>query len=296
MPPSSDDPDEARSATERASFITTREHVGAAGFAQRDALERLIHAGREQIEFTYSLRQVLTTTLAQLHALPLQELHQTASTHVAALETIVKSSSSQLRTARDLRGAIQRTLAQVRGTPIEQISALVLTNLSEVVHRQAADLEALIALASREAGTVQQIALFEALSVESRARLLRTEHEQDLAHLDEAGRNALDRIWALENDGVSLSARRAQLEHDAASSRERITGLEASVIGDSEEITRLETQADVSRARTAELEAAASKTQKKISRLRQQIEAQHRREHELERQAEDRQNEGVEKN
>jgi hypothetical protein len=104
-------------AAERRSFSTAREHVGAAGFAQRDALERLISAGQEQIQFTLSLSDVMSTTLAQLHALPLADLHDAAGPHVTALENIVRSASAQLETADRLRAAIQDALNEVRGTP-----------------------------------------------------------------------------------------------------------------------------------------------------------------------------------
>lgn len=51
--------------TENASFNSARRHVGAAGFVQRDVLEQIISAGKEQIGVTRSLRQVIDVTQAQ---------------------------------------------------------------------------------------------------------------------------------------------------------------------------------------------------------------------------------------
>ncbi|PYE50963.1 hypothetical protein [Deinococcus yavapaiensis] len=284
----SDESDDRRVAAERASFAAAREHVGAAGFAQRDVLERLIDAGREQIQFTVSLRQVLTITLQQLHALPLMDLHQAAEPHVTTLESIVQSSRAQLETADRLRDSIQRALVEVRGTPIEDISAQVLTNLSQVVQHQAADLAALISLALNEASTVEQITTLQRVSTQAHEQLQQAKHEQAeraLMHLNQISQDVLTRIRALEASGTTHAEQKKQLEHEALAAREHIARLEASAKLDAQEITRLEAQAEVSRARTAELEAAAAKTQEKIARLRQQVEVQHHREREAQQHA-----------
>ncbi|AFZ69251.1 hypothetical protein [Deinococcus peraridilitoris] len=289
-----DAPDEARrdsrSATERAAFSAAREHVGAAGFAQRDTLEQLISAGREQIEFTHSLRQVMKSTLEQLHALPPADLHHAAGTQVTALENIVQASRAQLETAHRLREAIQRTMAEICGTPVEDISAHLLRNLSQVVQRQAADLDGLIKLALHEASTVQQIDTLSRMSAEAQTQLLRTDREQvegEILELTRLGQDALERIRALEASGITYAAQREQLECEDAAARAHIAGLEANAARDAHTITRMEGQLEASRAHTAELEAAARKTQEKIARLREQLEAQHNHDHELIQRAEE---------
>lgn len=67
MNPSEDDQhaQQRRDAAENASFNSARRHVGAAGFVQRDVLEQIISAGKEQIGVTRSLRQVIVVTQAQ---------------------------------------------------------------------------------------------------------------------------------------------------------------------------------------------------------------------------------------
>ncbi|PYE55029.1 hypothetical protein [Deinococcus yavapaiensis] len=271
---SSSDP---RAAAERLSFSTAREHVGAAGFAQRDALERLISAGREQIRFTQALREVIANTLAERHALPLADLHQAAEPHVTALESMVQSSQAQLETAESLRGAVQNALADVRGTPIEHFSAQLLTNLSQVVHQQAADLQGLVALALNEASTIQHITALQQMSVKAQAQFLRAERERsehELVRLQHLGEFALDRIRVLEDGGVTHKAQKAHLEREGAASQAHITELEEGAARDDRELVRMEEQAQVLRACTASLEEAALQTQEKVARLRHQLEGQ----------------------
>ena len=52
-------------------MLSARQHVGAAGFAQSEALERIVSAGREQITLAQSIRKVVATTQSQLQDLAL---------------------------------------------------------------------------------------------------------------------------------------------------------------------------------------------------------------------------------
>ncbi|PYE50980.1 hypothetical protein [Deinococcus yavapaiensis] len=284
----SNPPDDVRAATEHAVFAAAREHVGNAGFAQRDVLERLINAGREQILFTSSLHQVLATTLQQLHALPLMDLHHAAEPHVTTLENIVQSSWTQLETADRLRDSIQQALAEVRGTPVEEISVQVLSPLSQMVQRQAADLQALISLALDQASNVDQITTLQRISTQAHAHLQQAKQEgaeRALLHLDQIGQDALNRIRALEVSGTTHAEQQEQLEHEALVAHAHLAELEERAVRDAQEVARLEAAADVLRARTTGFEAAAAKTQERIARLRAQIEQRHHREREVEQQA-----------
>ncbi|WP_027483061.1 hypothetical protein [Deinococcus pimensis] len=270
-------PDDTHDAAERRSYSTAREHVGAAGFAQRDALERLISAGREQILFTASLREVLTTTLAQLHALPLANLHEAAGPHVTALEHIAQSSRVQLDISNRLRVTIQDALTEVRGTPIEQISAQLLTDLAQLTHQQAADLQALIALALNEASTVGHITTLRQLSDNAKTQLLGEQpqrSERQLHQLDQIGQDVMNRLRVLEEEGAAHAEQKAALEREATAAQTHIAAMQENAERQDEDIARMERENEILRAHTAALEAAALETQEKIARLRQDLERQ----------------------
>jgi len=274
-PVTPDRPDELDTAAEQASIASARRHVGAAGFAQRDVLEQIITAGREQLAVTQSLRQVMASTQTQLRATPLTGAEEGAHPHRAALEAILTSGRAQLETASELRRAIQTTLVNVRGTPLEDVSANVLTALSQVVRRQEADLAAIIATALGEASTVEQTARLERVSAEATARAIHTEHERaerELAHLDLLGTQALDRIRSLEAHGQAHAEQKAQLEQEARASLKNISALEAEETRALLEIGRMEQQNEVSSARIEQLEAAAVQLRERVGGLHRELE------------------------
>ncbi|WP_407541934.1 hypothetical protein Q0M94_20865 (plasmid) [Deinococcus radiomollis] len=138
---------------ERHMADSARQHVGAAGFAQRNVLEQIITAGREQIVYTRALRKVVASTLRQLEA---QE-DRVERVPSRTLQQIVSSGQRQIETAQQLKDTIQQTLSNVLDTPLDLVSAQVLAVLSESVRRQARHLELLIQVALNEAASDGQV-------------------------------------------------------------------------------------------------------------------------------------------
>lgn len=77
--------------TSRVSVLSARSHVGAAGFAQGQALEAIITAGHEQIALTHALREVVVTTQTQLRDIALRYDREVADVHTGALKDVVRS-------------------------------------------------------------------------------------------------------------------------------------------------------------------------------------------------------------
>lgn len=228
--------------TDRVSVSAARRHVGAAGFAQRELLERIITAGREQLAVTQSLRRVLASTVTQLNALPLVALGEEAPRHRAALEDIVTAGQAQIERAGALRLAIQEALSEVRNTPLEQVSGQLLGTLGGAVQRQVADLEGIVGAAVSEAGTIDQLSKLERLSAELQQQLLHAEHdraEQELLHLNLVGDEALARVRQLEEAGESHAVQKIQLEEHAEATRQQIAHLEDAAAQDRAELAHL---------------------------------------------------------
>lgn len=268
--PTEHDEQALEEAAERAAILSTRSHVGAAGFAQTQALEMIISAGREQIALTQALRQVVVTAQAQLRDIAVRFDAQIAQVHTGALEGIVESGRSQIAAADELRRAIQATLTDVRGTPVEDISVTVLTTLGTVVRRQAQGLKDLIEVAISEATSAEQITKLERVSAEAALRIESVEHERterELAYLEHLKQQTLTRIRQLEADGLTHAAQRAQLERDAAGAQERIVALEAADLRDRAQIAQLERQEQGAAAHIAHLEDAAERHHTRLAVL-----------------------------
>ncbi|UBV45301.1 hypothetical protein LAJ19_21145 (plasmid) [Deinococcus taeanensis] len=252
-----------RDAAEHTAFNSARRHVGAAGFLQRDVLEQIISAGREQISVTRSLRQIVASTQAQLQALSgMGALDEQA--HVETLRGIVTSSQAQIRTATALRDAIQRTLTDVQGTPLEEISANLLNTLGAVVQRQLAQLQDLITTALGEADSVEQVAELQQVRSDAQARQVQLEHEQserELVQLETLGAEALARVRDLEEGGLTHAAQRAALEDQADRARLRIAALEHGEEEHRDQLASLEREAQATTQRQKDLEAQMELTQ-----------------------------------
>lgn len=255
-------------AAENASFNSARQHVGAAGFLQRDVLEQIINAGREQISVTRSLHQVVAATQNQLRSLSgMGALPGQA--HVETLQGIVHSSEAQIQMATGLRAAIQRTLTDVRGTPLEEISAHVLSTLGEVVQRQLEQLQALITTALNEADSVEQVAELEQVRSEAQARQVQVAHEQserDLVRLETLGVEALARVRELEEGGQTHTAQRAELEQRAETTRQLISSLEGEQAQNLAQLARLEQEELKATERQGELKALIQQTEAQLVR------------------------------
>ena len=260
---------------ERAASAAARYHVGAAGFVQRDMLEQIIAAGRDQIAVTQSLRRVLITTVAQLSAIPMAEVGAVAQEQRAALERIVTAGQVQVQRAKDLRLAIQQALAEVQNTPLEHVSGHLLSTLGEAVRRQVADLENIIGAAINEASTVEQIARLERMSAELYAHLLSTEHdrgERELTQLDLQGAEALKRVRSLEEVGQTHAMQKTHLEQAAEGSRRQIRALEDAEIQDRADIARMTKANGVADAHILALQEAAVETGDEVEVLRRESE------------------------
>ncbi|QLG13601.1 hypothetical protein HLB42_21930 (plasmid) [Deinococcus sp. D7000] len=255
---------------QRRSVISARYHVGAAGFAQGEALELIVSAGREQISVAQALRQVVLTTQAQLRDGAAQGDTPAAQAQVARLEQVVRSGQAQIDAAHHLQQAIQEALLNVRDTPLENVSAGLLITLGKVVQRQASALQDLIASALSEASSDEQVKTLEQVSADMAEHLEATEHERterELAHLDEMHQQALRRVRRLERDGQSHAAQKQQLSDEAERTQRNIEVLEAAEMQNLEQIADLEERQQASGARRAELEAAAVKHQARIEAL-----------------------------
>ncbi len=266
---------------ERASFVSARRYVGAAGFTQRDVLEQIITAGKEQLVFTQSLRQVVASTLAQLSATPVGKRPEDAQKHLTALQDIVASARRQIETASQLRQTIQATLAKVRSTPLEDVSGHLLMTLSEAVQQQVSDLQAIIGVAIHEGGTAEQIASLEQVSKETSRQLFEVQHarvEQELVELSRLGDKALENVRSLEAEGQTHEAQRTTLVEEQQTAQRQIERLEAASVNDQKEIDELEQQRDDSQARLASLQAAAMEMQEKTQHLASLLDIQQQQE------------------
>ncbi|GGM16964.1 hypothetical protein [Deinococcus aerophilus] len=255
---------------QRRSVISARHHVGAAGFAQSEALELIVSAGREQIGVAQALRQVVRTTQSQLRNDVAETDSPAAQAHVARLEQVIASGQAQIDAAHLLQQAIQDALTNVRGTPLENISAGLLTTLGAVVQRQARALEDLITVAISEAANDEQVRALEQVSADVTERLEAAERERterELVHLDDVHQQALLRIRQLEQGGQTHAAQKMQLSDEAESSRRNIEVLEAAETRNLEQIADLEERQRTSEARRAQLEAAAAEHQDRIEEL-----------------------------
>lgn len=255
---------------QRRSVISARHHVGAAGFAQSEALELIVSAGREQISVAQSLRQVVLTTHTQLQEVMAQGDPGAAQAQVARLEQVIRSGQAQIDAAHRLQGAIHDALMDVRGTPLENVSAALLTTLGTVVQRQASALADLIAVALREAASDEQVMTLEQVSADVAERLEATERartERELVHLDRVHQQTLLRIRQLEGDGETHAVQKAQLSDQAERAQRDLEVLEAAETRDLAQIADLEEQQQASEQRHAELEAAAVRHQDRIEKL-----------------------------
>ncbi|WP_412027942.1 hypothetical protein [Deinococcus yunweiensis] len=162
--PEEDGHAEREHAAEQFSILSTRAHVGAAGFAQSEALEAIIRAGREQVTLAHGLREVVMATQGQIRDIAARFDAELAHVQTTALRDIVTSGQAQIQAADDLRRLIQTALEEVRNTPIEDISVTVLTAVGAAVQRQAQGLEALVAMALSEATNAAQITRLERIN------------------------------------------------------------------------------------------------------------------------------------
>lgn len=239
-------PDEVDARSERASFSSTRQHVGAAGLVQLNILEEIIQSGREQLVVMQALRQVVASTLEQQRTTPLAQIGTLAEEHQATLKDIVNSGRVQIEMAHHLRLTIQQTLAEVRETPLEDVSGHLLTTLSESVREQVQDLEDIIQAAVGQASSLEQIAHLEQVGAQAATRLQQVEHERgerELVQLEHQAAETLDHIRSLEREGQSHAAQKIQLIAEAQIAEERISVLQQANAEDQEEITRLEGEA-----------------------------------------------------
>ena len=279
--------DENEGQAERATIASARQHVGAAGFVQRDVLEHIIAAGQEQIAFTRAIHQVVASTQQQLESRPVAP---EGDPQVAALRGIVDSGNEQTRVAQRLHQTIQHTLREVRATPIEEVSARVLTTLSETVQRQASDLEQMIQAAIGEADSPEQLSNLKQIEVDTAARLVSSEHdrsERELATLNVVAQGAEAHIRRLEADGQTHAAQKRALDREARAAQHDIAALEEAERRSEAEIAHLERRSEQAQAHIEDLEASVAGRLEHLERLRADLDEQRQRERQLEDQAPD---------
>nr|WP_235514627.1 hypothetical protein [Deinococcus sp. Leaf326] len=259
--------EQRRNVAENASFTLARRHVGAAGFLQHDVLEQIISAGRDQIEVTRSLHQVVTATQAQLQATQLTTT-EGGQAHLDTLRDIVKSSEAQIRIATELRESIQHILTDVIGTPLEEVSGHLLRTLGEVVQQQLEELQNLITTALGEADTAQQRAKLQQVRDDTETLQVQVAHEQserNLTQLELLGAVALERVRELEEGGRTHAAQRAELEQKAESTCQLISSLEQQEEQNLAKLANLEKNELKATERQHVLEARVQQTETELS-------------------------------
>ena len=258
--PDNDEPSAREHAAEQFSILSTRAHVGAAGFAQSQALEAIISAGREQVTLAHGLREVVMATQDQIREIAVRSDAGLADVQTTALRDIVTAGQAQIQAADDLRRLIQTALEAVRETPIEDISVTVLTAVGAAVQRQARGLEALVAMALSEVTDAAQITRLERVNedtVRQGETIERERTERELVYLEQLQHQALARIRHLEAAGVTHAAQIEQLEADTAHAQRQVETLEAAEGRDLAQIARLETAERSVQERANALRAAA---------------------------------------
>ena len=205
-----------------------REHVGAAGWAQNSALEKIIHAGREQLAVTDALRQVVSLTLAQLRQVPLNEVEQFGPGHSSALKTIVESGDEQVDAATALEALIQDALAAVVDTPLNELNLAKLEGIHAAVQDQLRALHVIIDAAKSQARTLAQLQALDAVSAEQQARVaqaLHQEAETKVRALEHVAGEATSEIGQLSQ--ADVGGRLSALEEVAGHAVDEIVRLDA---------------------------------------------------------------------
>ncbi len=205
---------------------SAREHVGAAGWAQSAALEKIIHAGREQFAVTDALRQVVNLTLTQLRQVSLEDIGQFGPGQASALKTIIESGGEQVDAALALQALIEDALAAVVDTPLGDLSVTKLEHIRAAVERQTRALHDMIAAAKSQAHTLEQLRALDAVSAEQQARVAssaHTEAELKVLALEQVAGQAAHEIGQLSKAGEG--AQLAALEQVAARAVDEIRQL-----------------------------------------------------------------------
>ncbi|MEW6420145.1 MAG: hypothetical protein AB1511_00260 [Deinococcota bacterium] len=188
----------------RLAEVRAWEHVGAAGWAQTRVLEDILRAGREGLAATETLRQVVKLTTEQVRALPLHVPSEQREEHLRTLSEIAQSGEAQITAAEALDDLICRALEAVTRTPMEDVNVRSLRQIQERVQEQLRALDTIIAAARAQAGTLEEIARLDQLSVQHQQRVEALRHfgtEEELRALTEAGEGIVERIAELEEAG-----------------------------------------------------------------------------------------------
>jgi|GEM_PF-6670840 len=278
--PFSKDPDESAAsldpAADRYAQSEARKHVGAAGFAQLQALEQIITAGREQLAICSALRQVISVTLAQVRETAPHEQEE-ASPHIEALRETKRAAQRQLRAAEELRWLIHRALQEVRSTPLEHMSARVLGSLHDSVMHQANDLAQIVTTAIEQAETDEQVADLERINVTAATQIEALENKvptafEEQSHMKQPAGESLHDVADLEGQLLAFREHVKQLQGQARDDAEQMNTLRAQQHQASSERLRFEHAEDISSMRIDELTRAAEASQARITEMRQQLE------------------------
>lgn len=196
---------EAKQATSsqrrRLAEVRAREHVGAAGWAQTSVLDSILKAGREGLNATDSLRQVVRLTTDHIRALPITAMSEQGREHALALQDIVKSGEEQLTAAQVLDELICEALDEVAATPLDEVSVARLKRIQGHVQQQVDALHTIINSAKAQANTIEQATALEKISAEHQQRVIAMQQlsaEEEIETLSVAGQEIVSRITELD--------------------------------------------------------------------------------------------------
>jgi len=176
-----------RSTQGRRLIALAREHVGAAGFEQGEALERLIALGREQNEVHAALKEVLGTL----------DTASVGGESATTLNDLKTTGEEQLAFVRDLHDVLSAALVKVTDTPVQRISAALLEEICEGARHQMRALEDLITETRGILEDPERQAKLDALQsqVQDAAQQVEVNAAQgQVESLREMSREAVDRI------------------------------------------------------------------------------------------------------
>ncbi|MFC4454452.1 hypothetical protein [Deinococcus sonorensis] len=222
-----------------------REHVGAAGWAQTSLLEDIIRAGRQQLAATDALRQVMTFTDQELRSTPLAAGQAVRQEQEHTLREVVASGDQQLNAAHALSRVIQEALQAVTDTPLHDISAAQLRRIHGRVQQQIRALQVVIEAARAQSSTLEQLQALDEVSAaysEQVAALDTLSAEEELSHLQETGKQVVERISELEDAGPARQLE--ALERIGSAAVQHVGHTDASPTEQVQTLTHLQEETD----------------------------------------------------
>lgn len=217
----------------RVSEVRARQHIGAAGWQQNATLESILRAGREGLNATDALRQVISLTTEQIRTLPLSDMSG-QNEHLQALQAIVRNGEEQLTAAQALDDVVCQALDDVSNTPLDEVSVLRLRHIQDRVQEQVGALMTIIKAAQVQAHTLEQASRLEEISAEHQQKVLDIRHfsaGEEAEALAETGQRVVERIAELDEAHPSQLEALEKIGHSVVQSVPE-TGAEAAAQAD----------------------------------------------------------------